>query len=317
MKQPAISPAVLRLRHDDNELLVCPDAGGAVARFSWRGHDILRPASPAAMAGAEVRAMGMYPLLPYSNRIAFGQLALDSGVCQLRKNFPPEPHSIHGFGWQRVWSVKSHAENSMELILKHEPDADWPFACSARQTLRLDVNGLFLQLSIRNDDVSVMPAGLGMHPYFPLRTGLQLQTKWQGQWPMGRDRLPVGRMALPAEMNFDTPRDVASWQVDHCFSGWNRRAMLAYPQYRVQLQASLECPFIVCFAPNDERAFIALEPVTHVNNAFALATQGVSDTGMKLLAPGQEFSIEMSITVESNDVLNARKWTIADRSTER
>ena len=53
----------------------------------------------------------------------------------------------------------------------------------------------------------------------------------------------------------------------------------------------------VCFVPDDGRPIIALEPVTHVNNAVALEARGVRDTGMRWLAPGEAISLSIAIAV--------------------
>ena len=99
------------------------------------------------------------------------------------------------------------------------------------------------------------------------------------------------------EADFSQLRPVSNWKVDHCFTGWSRRAVLDYPTHRMQLDASEDCRQIVVFAPNDGRNFIALEPVTNINNAFALAAKGIKDTGMRLLAANERFEISTSITL--------------------
>lgn len=282
------------LAHGDCRADVHPATGGALAAFRWRGRDILR----AAPANAGVRQMACYPLVPYSNRIGDALLQADGRTHALRANFPPEPHSIHGFGWQRAWQVAARAADSAELLLVHGGDADWPFACTARQTVLLDAAGLRLTLSVRNDDTRAMPAGLGFHPYFPLAPGLRLQTQWEGVWSMGDDHLPAGLAPVAQTSPFAAPQPVAGWHSDHCYGGWTGRASLDYGDYSVQLSASDNCCHLVCFAPGDERNFIAIEPVTHANNAFALAHQGAAGTGMRLLAPGESLHIAMRLAIE-------------------
>lgn len=289
--------AIVHLVFGDSVALVCPAIGGALAALRWRGIDILRPASDEAIKAGLVRQMACYPLVPYSNRIGGGQLQADGQQHHLRANFPPEPHSIHGMGWQRAWTVAEKSANRVVLALDHQPDADWPFACSARQSMTLDAQGLHLALSVRNDDTRAMPAGLGFHPYFPLSPGVRLQAHWSGVWRMGADHLPCDDAPQALASPFAEPQLVAGWRSDHCYSGWDGVATLSYAQHAVRLTASEDCRQLVCFAPGDERAFIALEPVSNVNNAFALAARGVAYTGMRLLAPGQSMEIAASIGV--------------------
>ena len=288
---------IVQLQNGDSQLTLCPEIGAAIARFTWKGHDILRRAPDTAINERLVRQMGVYPLVPYSNRIGQAKLIVGDQTFSLRPNFMQEPHAIHGFGWQRVWQVVKRTADSAELHLGHSPDVDWPFACEARQTIRLSANSLQVNLSVKNNDKRPMPAGLGFHPYFPLTADTHLQSDWKGMWKMGADSLPTELGPVPPEADYSQLRPVAGWKVDHCFTGWGRRAVLDYPTHRMQIEASDACRQIVVFAPNDGRNFIALEPVTNINNAFALAAKGVADTGTRILAAGESFEISMSITL--------------------
>jgi aldose 1-epimerase len=247
-----------------------------------------------------VRQMAAFPLVPYSNRIENAMLMFEGRQYRLRENFPPEKHAIHGFGWKRAWQVVRHAETRIELRLDHVIDEDWPFACNARYEIRLEENALHLYLQLTNAGRQSMPAGLGFHPFFPIGDGLHLQAHWKAMWKMGDNNLPTRLGEVPDEANFSELRPVAGWKVDHCFTGWDGRLTLDYATHRVQLTASDPCRQIVCFAPNDGRNFIALEPVSHINNAFALASRGEPDTGMRILGPGESLSISMSLHLQSH-----------------
>ena len=288
---------IVQLQNGASRVTLCPEIGAAIARFTWKGHDILRPAPDHAIAEKLVRRMGVYPLVPYSNRIGQAKLIVGDRTFSLRPIFLQEPHAIHGFGWQRRWEIVAQNADSAELHLQHEPDIDWPFACAATQVARLSANALQLSLTVKNNDRRAMPAGLGFHPYFPLASGTHLQTEWRGMWQMGNDSLPTVLGPVPTEADFSQLRPATNWQVDHCFTGWSRRAVLDYPTHRMRLDASEACRQIVVFAPNDGRNFIALEPVTNINNAFALAAKGVTDTGMRMLAANETLEISMSITL--------------------
>lgn len=293
----AEATVILMLQNGDSQVTLCPEIGAAIARFTWKGHDILRRAPDTAINERLVRQMGVYPLVPYSNRIGQARLIVGDQTFSLRPNFMQEPHAIHGFGWQRAWQVVKRTADSAELHLSHAPDVDWPFACEATQVVRLAANALQLGLIVKNTDRRPTPAGLGFHPFFPLTVDTHLQSDWKGMWKMGADSLPTEHGPVPPDADFSQLRPVSSWKVDHCFTGWGRRAVLDYPTHRLQLDASEACRQIVVFAPNDGRNFIALEPVTHINNAFALAAKGVADTGMRMLAAGESFEISMSITL--------------------
>jgi len=292
---------IVELQNAESRVSLCPEVGAAIARFTWRGYDILRRAPDSAIEEGLVRQMGMYPLVPYSNRIGRAELLVGNQSYPLRPNFPGEPHAIHGIGWQRAWQVSRRTADSAELELKHDGDVDWPFDCEARQMVRLRADALEIDLAVKNCGARPMPAGLGFHPYFPLLPATQLQTGWVGMWAMDADALPTLLAAVSPQADFSRRRPVAGWKVDNCFTGWSRRAVLDYPTHRVQIDASDACRHMVAFAPDDGRNFIALEPVTNINNAFALAARGVADTGTRLLAGGESLKISMSLTLSAVD----------------
>ena len=51
---------------------------------------------------------------------------------------------------------------------------------------------------------------------------------------------------------------------------------------------------------NDTRDFVAIEPVSHVNNAIDLVDAGAdaAQLGLAILQPGESISAQMSIAVE-------------------
>jgi aldose 1-epimerase len=118
---------------------------------------------------------------------------------------------------------------------------------------------------------------------------------------MGPDKLPAGKQPVPPQADFREARAVAGWQVDNCFGGWTGEAELVHAAHRVRLRA--DCAWLVCYSPSAPGApgvgsgFLALEPVSHVNNAFQLAATGVGDTGMRLLAPGEDMALAADIFV--------------------
>lgn len=269
---------------------VRPDLGAAIERFVWRGIDIFRPVPP----DSSVRDMGYFPLTPYSNRIGHGRLP---GQGVLRLNFLPQPHSLHGFGWERTWQIFSRKPHALHLILTHSSDEDWPFNCEKHCEISLDDEALEVRLSLRNTDANSMPAGLGFHPFFPIDRATRLITRVDGMWQT-ENWLPVQHGALSAQdIAFTTGQQaLVDWTVDHCFTGWDGSAILDYANHCVAISADPDCAFLQCFQPGDGRPFISLEPISHVPNAHQLAEQGHTATGLRWLASGESFSVGMRIT---------------------
>ncbi|MBL8516470.1 MAG: aldose 1-epimerase [Betaproteobacteria bacterium] len=289
--------ATLELIAGPSRLVIAPAVGGALVRHRWRDIDILRPAPDEAVRDGRVRLMACYPLVPYSNRIAHAKLKTADREYSLRPNFPPEPHAIHGVGWQRAWQVLSSHKDEAVLALDHAPDPDWPFAFRAEQSFKLEPDALSLTLSLTNRDSRAMPAGLGFHPFFPIRPGLHLQTRWSGMWEMGEDKLPTRHVATPTESDFSVPRPVDRWKIDNVFTGWERVARLEHDGHTVVLTANEVLSRVVCFAPRDGRDFVAIEPVSHVINAFNMDMDGVKDTGALTLPPGATLTGSLRIAM--------------------
>lgn len=287
----------IRLAEGDLIVEVVPTIGGAMASMRWRGLPVLRDAPDSAIESANVRLMASYPLVPYSNRIGNARFVFRGKNYPLRPNFPIEPHAIHGVGWQRSWRVLEQSARRLRLGLSHARDQDWPFAFEVEQRLELSGDSLVATLRATNLDDAPMPVGLGFHPFFPITPETTLQTEWRGMWEMGEDKLPTKLVAVPAWADFSAARRVIDWKVDHCFTGWSRKATLRDTTHTATLTASAACSNIVCFAPRDGRNFIALEPVSNINNAFALAANGVPDTGMRELGRGDSIEVSMTIAV--------------------
>ncbi|MDO9360946.1 MAG: aldose 1-epimerase [Polaromonas sp.] len=270
---------------------VKPALGGCIAGLWLDGIPVLR--STPANALLSVRLAGSYPLVPFSNRIGHATLKWQGTSHPLVQNNGPEPHAIHGIGWQRPWQVLEQEEQYLMLACEHHSDAAWPFAFDASQTFRIHGGALELTLSMTNQSALPAPAGLGWHPYFAKRPGSHVAFRATGRWEMSADKLPTHRQPSPG-----LDADCAQLDVDHCFDGWDGAVELRDEQLRTRITSSLGR--LVVFT-NPTRDFVAIEPVSHVNNAVNLLQAGAADEdalGIRVLAPGESMSAQVSIQVE-------------------
>ncbi len=281
----------LTLRSGNLRCELRPDLGGCIAGLWFGAQQVLR--STPATALQDVRVCASYPLIPYSNRIGQRWLRWDGQDYALPQNFAPEPHAIHGVGWERAWAVEENSATQAVLGYHHAADASWPFAFDSRQTLTLSADALELQMSITNCASVAAPVGLGWHPYFAKSAATQIRFSAAGRWDMGDDKLPTRRLA---STGLDT--DCTILDVDHCFDGWNGSLQLTEGGLRLQVTSDLDCLVVFTTPARDS---IAIEPVSHVNNALALAQQtGVTpeSLGLRVLQPGETFAARMRIQVE-------------------
>lgn len=272
--------------------------GGSLLELTYADLPVLRRTSPEGLTRLGVRAAACYPLVPYANRIAGGRLPAAGGIYSLRANFPPEPHSMHGVGWQRPWQVARADRSSAELILRYEPDtsADWPFAFEARQHFELGGRGLTITLSVSNRDTEVWPAGIGLHPNFALWPDQTLQFDAAGAWCNGPDRLPE-KPACGAMWDFTRARPVSALELDHDFHGWRGRArLLGGPAGAIRVEASEVFSVLRVFTPA-AGGFIAIEPVSHI--ADAVHRPPSAQTGYRLLERGASLAGTVTIELEA------------------
>jgi aldose 1-epimerase len=271
--------------------------GGALLELSHGGEPVLRPATQNGLRRAGVRASACYPLVPFANRIGYGRLTVAGREYVLRANFPPEPHAVHGIGWQRPWTFIGQDRASAELLLRYGGDSprEWPFAFDARQRFELSPSGLKISISVVNRDRQIWPAGIGLHPYFPARSGQTLQFEADGAWQNGPDQLPLQRVA-GLEWNFRKPRRVAGLDLDHDFHRWRGWVRIdGGSAGTVRIAASEVFQVLRVFTPAG-RGFIAVEPVSHAADAVNRAAEDTA--GYTLLAPGEALCGRVSIELE-------------------
>lgn len=282
------SSVVLREGHLRCEL--APAIGGAIAGLWFDDVAVLR--SVAATELASPRRGGSFCLLPYSNRIGCGQLQWDGVDYQLRTTPGDEPHAIHGVGWQHAWSVIESDDHSAALHCVHQSNDAWPFAFEATQRLRLGKDTLSMRLNVVNTAAVPAPVGLGWHPYFVKRRSSHIHFAAREIWAVGADKLPTTR-----EPSTGLDVNCTALRVDNLFDGWSGTAELHDELFHVQLRSNLDR--LVVYT-NAQQSFVAIEPVSHVSNAVQLSGQAhirLADLGMRVLAPGEVFSAEMSIRI--------------------
>lgn len=284
-------PTPLTLRNAD---LVCdlkPELGGCIAGLWLSGIPVLR--STPAVDLHSVRGAGSYPLVPFSNRVSQATLQWQGTDHPLVKNWAPDPHAIHGVGWERPWTVLEANDSFALLSYEHKADTSWPFDFDSSQAFKLEAHALELSLSITNQSDHAIPVGLGWHPFFVKRPDSHMQFAATGRWEMGDDKLPTH---LAASTGLDAA--CAALDVDHCFDGWAGTVHLRDGVLHTRVTSGLD-RLVVYSTPSSDS--IAIEPVSHVNDAVnRMAQTGASaqDLGVRILQPGQSFSSAMRIEVE-------------------
>ncbi|QPC94325.1 aldose 1-epimerase [Mesorhizobium sp. INR15] len=268
---------------------IAPAAGGAVASYRWHGNgqtvDWLRPADSGAIASRDAGAMGCFPLVPYSNRIRGGRFEFGDRGIRLPTR-PDDPHHEHGHGWRKPWTVARHDAGTAILHYRHAADS-WPWSYEAEQAISVEDGRLSIRLSLRNLSDTPMPAGFGLHPYFPSTPWTHIQASVTGMWETDAQVLPTRHVVPPAGANPTTGFDISEADFDTAFTGWARNARITWPEHGRQLDMEAEAPldFLVLYTPPGEPFFCA-EPVSNMTDAFNRVGNGYN-TGSIVLAPGE------------------------------
>ncbi len=283
---------MIHLFCDATQMAIAPALGGAIASVRWRGLPLLRPA-PANVADASVLDMACFPMLPFANRIANGRFrAGGHDICLPPTMAAADPvHALHGLGWLGPWAA-TQVSARRAVLRWHHPGGAWPWAFAAAQDIALSPDGYRHRLTITNLAATPMPAGMGLHPFFP-RGRAELVGQFGGHWAGAPGGIPTHHEPGPGPL----AAPLGSAPVDHLFTPPPGRAvpvMLKWPGHRLTLRASADLRFTHIYVPPGGD-FLCIEPVSHIPDAVNRA-EPAALTGLRWLAPGATWTAAVRIT---------------------
>jgi aldose 1-epimerase len=276
---------MLTLASGESSLVVAPEHGAGVVGWMLGSTPILRRGLPQASARGDRYAMGCFPLVPYGNRIAQARFVWRGTEYRLKRNFGDQPHSIHGLGWQRAWSLAEVTPGSVALTLDHRPDESWPFAFTAFIRYSLSGPNLTVAIQMTNRHHAPAPAGIGLHPHFPKLNDPALRFEASGAWRNGPDSLPLRHGAPPAEWRHGDPRPVVHSRLDNCFTGWDGTADIVAGPASLRIESSGALRQLQVFTPS-WADFFCVEPVSQIPDAINRPNLP-ADQAMHILEPNK------------------------------
>ena len=279
--------ALLTLAAGDTELALAPAVGGGIAHFRWRGIDIMRAATAPALAARNPLGLAAFPLVPYSNRIAHGRFVWQGREIRLPRNFGDHPHAIHGTGWQAPWTVVRADAASATLAYAH-PAGDWPWAFDTTQDFAVRPDGFDYSIAVTNRDATPMPAGLGLHPYFPNPPEVRLTAALDGWWRTDCVRhaaRATSRKAVTTGPGACTPRRPPITY----FLELRGPVELAWPTHRLTMRGvGQRGAGSSVYAPSGD-TLTAVEPVTHPTDTL----NAPGHPGVAVLAPSATLTLRI------------------------
>jgi aldose 1-epimerase len=290
--------AIVQLQAGAARARLVPAAGGRVSALQLqapdgRPVDVLHPYPEDFSDPVRWGKGGIYPLLPYSNRIAQARVRVQGEEVRLQPHPDALPHTLHGTAHLLPWTLEQQGRATAVLALDAAPSLAWPWHYTGRLEIALTPAALHMRITIRNAGMGVMPAGIGLHPYFRHEPGARLAYGASTRWSCTPDFLATGSRPLAADEIFQPARALPTGGLTHYLGGWDGRADVGLPRgARLRIQADPVFQHLVVHRP-DSLAYLCLEPVSHVADGFNLAARGVAGTGTRLLAPGETLAGEM------------------------
>ena len=289
---------LVELRTAAAELVVAPECGARIVAFRVAGRDILRPTPLEALESAFIYGFAAFPLMPYSGPIFGDGFRFKDEWYPLGRNVPTEPTATHGEAWIRPWTIIAQFDTEIRLAMHYAPAANaFPFAWHGDITYQLDQASLVVDLKVTNRDHRPMPAGLGLHPYFPKAAGTILTFDSTGVWPPDAPEA-VGKGAAPLEpgLDFRHGQDISEIVFDRCFEGWDGRATLSTADgWTIRIEGDETFGKLQIYDAWDY-PYICVEPVTNANDGFNHAAASVPGHGVTILEPGRSLAGRIIIT---------------------
>lgn len=237
-------------------------------------------------------------LAPWPNRTGRGRYEFGGAAHQLPINDAAYGHAIHGFAYDRPWTVDRHTPDEVSLRLELRDEPGYPFHVGLAVSYRVTSSTLRCQARWRNLGSGDAPFGLGFHPY--LLPGPSVLDDWILEVPAHTVLDVDPATALPTrllrtggtEFDYRSPRPIGTASFSRAFGALRRTAGRATVRVTDPARFTLLVEFSAAFGwvqvftgdlpdPRHRRRGLAVEPQTCPPNALA--------TGHDLLRlrPGQ------------------------------
>ena len=296
-RQPSETGPLITLEHGPYAFTVAPGFGARMVSLRHAGRDVLRPTLESVLAKPTVYGFAGFPLMPYSGPL-FGPGFTFAGVSYpLARTVREEPTATHGDSWIVPFRIVEQGKDRLDLEMTHEPmPGTFPFRYRGQVSFSLSEDGLSIGLRVTSRDHRPMPAGLGIHPYFPKPPGTRLRFASVGVWPPdGPEVVGTGCQPLTEGLDFTRGPDVAAMVVDRHYEGWDGRAELIAPDgHRTVIEADGALDKMQIYSAWDY-PYVCVEPVSNTNDGFNRMSAGVPSHGVRVLEPNR--SIEGTVKI--------------------
>ncbi|MES2050093.1 MAG: hypothetical protein V4447_16960 [Pseudomonadota bacterium] len=264
---------------------IAPTLGGALTHFrSGSGESEVNWMRPWQDRGRGPLDSSSFVMVPFFSWLEKDDFMFADRHVKLQPSGLGFKRSLLGLGWTTSWSVDQRTSHSATLSHRN-PGGAWPWRYHAQQCISLDDVSLTVKVMLRNEDTSPMPAGLGLHTFFPRPQGLRVQASVKAMHLMSDAGLPFAVDPSHPAVRMLAEGGELQTGLDNVFEGWDGAASLTGPHGRLLITADSPYDFLCVNAPH-AADYCCVEPVTHTTNALHAPNIPGGETGFVMLAPG-------------------------------
>jgi len=277
----------VRIASDDVELELLPELGGRWHRLRAFGRDLLRTPDDLDAYRREPFFWGAYVMAPWCNRLTVGPRQVADRAVDLAPNFP-DGTAIHGQVYRLPWDATPSG-----TLRVAAGGAGWPWRYDVQQRIELDGRRLVLIAALTNRSGGLMPAGIGIHPWFrqPLELSVAAERVFTSNEASTSHPVPVDgdhdlrrARAVPPDLDA-TWTDLRGSVV----------AAMRWPDLGISasMRVSPEGAYL-CAASPAALGAVAVEPQTHAPDGLRRLANGESGA-LQLLEPSATLQLAVEL----------------------
>ncbi|OIO81776.1 hypothetical protein AUJ84_00055 [Candidatus Pacearchaeota archaeon CG1_02_32_132] len=244
-------------------------------------------------------------LSPFPNRIENGRYLFGNKIFRLPINVASENNAIHGFLYNKVFTLKDlfESKEKASIVLEYkynEEENGFPFRFILTIAYTLNSKGLKVETEILNIGDKKMPIADGWHPHFTFNEqvdDLYLQMPTVEKIIVNERMIPTGKTeefenfsqkSIISKTKFDTGFKIKTTGMvkTSLFSKKKNATIVLWQEAEKNKYNHLQV-----FIPPSRKS-IAIEPMTSNTNAFN------NKDGLIILKPNEAFSASYSVGLE-------------------
>lgn len=276
--------------------LTVSENGASISRFVFRplNFAVLRSSSNSE----DVSMAGMFPLLPFVNRIAGNAFTWRGKQISLPITQRDEPYFLHGDGWHQRWHMQPQDSNVLQLKLTTHGELPGIYSYDASIIFRLEGSKLHIRLQLTNTGDGPFPFGLGLHPFFQAMPATLVHFMAEKIWLEDECHISVEPpIEIPEILSFNKSRTIPSQWLNYCYLLPERiNATIDHPN-GLTIKLLSDVYYLQIYKPSGPSEFFCLEPQTQFGNAH----HAPNFSSLTILKPAQSMLLDTSIDCKFRD----------------